>query len=90
MQNKTGAALTVHAIADGQAEALEFVVDESFSRCGIPLKELKTKKNVLIVSIARKNQTELPNGDSMLEVGDTVIVVASGDAVICQFEDIFE
>lgn len=90
MQNKTGAAQTVHAIADGQAEAMEFVVDETFSRCGIPLKDLKTKKNVLIVSIARKNQTELPNGDSVLEAGDTVIVVASGDSVICRFEDIFE
>lgn len=90
MQNKTGAALTVHTIADGQAEALEFMVEEPFSRCGVPLKELKTKRNVLIVSITRKNKTELPNGDSTFEIGDTVIVVVNGDMVIHQLEDIFE
>ncbi|MGN0350882.1 MAG: Trk system potassium transporter TrkA [Roseburia sp.] len=90
MQNKTGAALTVHTIADGQAEALEFMVEESFSRCGIPLKDLRTKRNVLIVSITHKNKTELPNGESSIEVGDTVIVVVNGDMVIHQLEDIFE
>lgn len=90
MQNKTGAALTVHNIADGQAEALEFMVEEGTSYCGIPLKELKTKRNVLIVSIAHKNKTELPNGDSSFQVGDTVIVVVNGDMVVRQLEDIFE
>lgn len=90
MQNTTGAALTVHTIADGHAEALEFVVEESFSYCGVPLKDLKTKRGVLIVCITRKNVTELPNGDSTIEVGDTVIVVVNGDMVVLQLEDIFD
>ena len=29
MQNQTGAAVSVHTIADGQSEAVEFLVDES-------------------------------------------------------------
>lgn len=90
MENKTGAALTVHNIADGQAEALEFRVDEKTMHCGELLKNIKTRKNVLIVSITRGNKTEIPNGDSSFEVGDGIIIVASGDVVIHQINDIFE
>ena len=34
MKNQTGAALTVHSIADGKAEAMEFKVDEHTRCCG--------------------------------------------------------
>ncbi len=90
MENKTGAALTVHNIADGQAEALEFRVDEETLHCGELLKNIKTRKNVLIVSITRGNKTEIPNGDSSFEIGDGIIIVTSGNAVIHQLNDIFE
>lgn len=90
MENKTGAALTVHNIADDQAEALEFRVDEETLHCGEPLKNIKTRKNVLIVSITRGNKTEIPNGDSSFEIGDGIIIVASGNVVIHQLNDIFE
>ena len=52
MRNQTGAAVSLHTIADGQAEAVEFVVDSSTRNCGKPLKELKLKPNVLIASIS--------------------------------------
>ena len=47
MKNQTGAALTVHTIADGQAEAMEFSVDGKTKNCGLPLKDLKLKRGVL-------------------------------------------
>ena len=50
MQNQTGAAVSVHAIADGQVEAMEFRVDANTKNCGIPLKNLKPKANVLVAS----------------------------------------
>ena len=40
MQNQTGAALSVHAIADGQVEAMEFRVNKNTKHCGVPLKKL--------------------------------------------------
>ena len=89
MQNQTGAAVSVHAIADGQVEAMEFLVDENTKNCGIPLKQLKTKSNVLIASITRGSQTEIPNGNSMFTRGDTLVVVTSGRGVIKQINDIF-
>lgn len=89
MQNQTGAAVSVHAIADGQVEAMEFLVDENTRNCGIPLKQLKTKPNVLIASITRGSQTEIPNGNSAFFKGDTLVVVTSGRGIIKQINDIF-
>ena len=90
MQNQTGAALSVHAIADGQVEAMEFRVDENTKHCGVPLKKLKRRSNVLIACIIHGSQTEIPNGDSTFENGDTLVVVSSGRGVIKQINDIFE
>lgn len=89
MQNQSGAAVSVHSIADGQAEAVEFMVDDGARNCGKALKELKLKPNVLIVSITRGAKTEIPNGDSAFQAGDTVVVVTSGRGVLRQFDDIF-
>ena len=90
MQNQAGAAITIHSIADGQAEAMDFMVDEHTLHCGKPLKEIKLKKNILIVSITRHGMIEIPNGNSSFEIGDNIVVVVSGKEVILQLNDIFE
>ena len=90
LRNQTGAALTVHTIADGHAEALEFEVNEGTKHIGEPLKKLNLKKNVLVVGITHRGVHEIPAGDSYFERGDTVIIVTNGDAVIYQLNDIFE
>ena len=84
-----GAAVTIHTIADGQAEAIEFRVDEGTLHCGEPLRQLKLRKNVLIVCITRGARTEIPNGESRFEKGDTLVVVSSSDVVLSQLNDIF-
>jgi trk system potassium uptake protein TrkA len=89
MQNQTGAAVSVHTIADGQAEAVEFRVDDSVRNCGVPLKELSLKPNVLIASITHGVQSEVPNGNSVFQKGDTVVIVTSGRGVLHQLNDIF-
>lgn len=90
MKNQTGAALTVHTIADGQAEAMEFFADEGTRNCGRPLKNLKLKKGVLVVCIAKGARMEIPNGDSYFNVGDIVYVVTGKERTIYQLNDIFE
>lgn len=89
MQNQTGAAVSVHTIADGQAEAVEFLVDASTKNCNIPLKQMKLRANVLIASITRGINTTIPNGDSVFMQGDTIVVVTSGRGVLHQINDIF-
>ena len=90
MQARTGGALTIHTIADGQAEALEFPVDKNTPYCGVPLKELKLKKNLLIVCINRGSKTEIPGGDSTFLPGDSVVVVTDKANLILHLGDIFE
>lgn len=89
MQNQTGAAVSLHMIADGQAEAVEFLVDENTRHCGQPLKDLKLKPNILIASISHGHETEVPNGNSSFRQGDSVVVVTSGRGVLQQLNDIF-
>ena len=89
MQNQSGAAVSVHAIADGQVEAMEFVAEQDNPNCGIALKNLKPRANVLIASITRKGVTEIPNGDSVFYPGDTVVVVTTDRGSVLQMGDIF-
>ena len=89
MQNQAGAAISVHSIADGQVEAVEFLVDETTKNCGVPLKQLRLKPNVLVASITHGSQTQVPNGESVFSQGDTVVVVTSGRGILHQFNDIF-
>lgn len=89
MQNQTGAAVSVHTIADGQVEAVEFLLDSTARNQNIPLKELKLKNNVLIAGITHGATTQISGGDSTFTEGDTVVVVTSGRGVLKNFNDIF-
>ena len=43
---------------------------------GIPLKDIKLKKNILICAIIRKRNVIIPNGNDAIEVGDSVVVIS--------------
>lgn len=89
MQNQTGAAITLHRIAGGQVEALEFRVDKDTRFIGQPLKDISLKSSLLIACITRVGRTIIPDGSSHLEPGDTVIVVNGRSSPILQLNDIF-
>ena len=44
---------------------------------GIPLQELKLKKNMLIGCITHDGKVEIPNGQSVIEKNDTVILITT-------------
>ena len=89
MKNQTGAALSVHTIADGQIEAMEFLADENTKYCGVPLKDIRMKSSVRVVSISHGAATEIANGDSVYQQGDTIIVVTNSGVILRQLNDIF-
>ena len=64
-------------------------MDETTRNCGIPLKNISLKENVLLVSITHGSKTEIPGGDSAFQVGDTIVVVTSGQGGLRQLNDIF-
>ena len=90
MQNKEGAALSVHLIGDGQIEAIEFKVSENDRYLNTPLKEINTKPNVLIVSVTSRGKTEIATGNTKFKAGDIVVIVTSAETPIRDFNEIFE
>lgn len=68
---------TLYHILDGQAEALEFAVREESVVTGVPLSELKLKDNLLIACINRNGMIQIPRGQDVIKLGDTVIVVTT-------------
>ena len=90
MSNLSGAAVTVHSIAEGKAEAIEFRVDAETRHIGKPLKDIALRQGVLICCITHQMETEIPAGDSSFALGDTVIVVVSSGTMIMKLNDIFE
>ena len=85
----TGAAVAVHLIADGRAEAIEFLANQKTPNCGVALRDLKLKKNVLIACITHEGVTEIPNGSSKYQPGDTLVIVSRGGGFIYSIDDIF-
>ncbi len=69
---------TLHRLVDERVEALEFGVDAAFPYLNVPLKDIRTKDNVLIAGIVRADGTVIiPSGKDVLLSGDDVIVVTT-------------
>lgn len=68
---------TLHRLADGKAEALEFRVGEGSRLAGTPLKDLKLKNNMLIGAVIRGGKSIIPNGLTVLQSGDHAVVVTA-------------
>ena len=68
---------TLHRLADGKAEALEFRVSENSKLVGIPFKDLKLKDHILVGAVIRKGRSLVPNGSTVLQPGDHAVIVTS-------------
>ena len=78
MANKRGSNIvTVYRLVQGQVEALEFAAKGKESFFGKPLRELKTKENCLIACISRDGEVIIPDGNTTILTGDSVIVVTT-------------
>ena len=89
MQNSQGSVMnSLHRIANGAADAMEFTVTSSTRHLGVPLKELRLRSNVLIGVIVRDTQIIIPEGSSAMQEGDRVIIVAPTGKVM-QLNDIY-
>lgn len=86
---KGGSVQTLYKLMDGKIEALEFLIKSNKSITGIPLKNLKIKKNILVACIIRNNKLIFPFGSDIIENGDTLIIV-SANHIIKDADDILE
>ena len=78
MQNSYGSNVqTLHRLAEGKVEALEFRVTDKAKVIGKTLFELQLKKNLLVCCISRKGKIITPSGRDELMPGDGVVVVTT-------------
>lgn len=78
MQNSQGSNVeTLHRIVGGRVEALEFNATADPEVTGIPLKDLRTRQNLLLAGIQRGRQIIYPGGNDTIQPGDSVVVVTT-------------
>lgn len=68
---------TLHRIAGGKVEALEFGIAEDSPVLGKAIRELSLKKNILIACIQRGEQIFFPRGNDEIQNGDSVVVITT-------------
>lgn len=89
-KNSKGSVMNaLYRIADGHAEAMEFAVNETTRHLGVPLKNLRLKKGILIAVLIHQNRIIIPEGSSSISQGDTVIII-SRDRAILDINDIYD
>ena len=66
---------TIYHMLDSRVEAIEFIVEENSKVSGVPIKDLKLKKDVLISFINHNGHIIIPTGNDEIEDGDTVMIV---------------
>ena len=77
LANSDGSAVeSLYRLLDGTVEALEFTATaKTPGVLGVPLKDLRLKKGVLLAAIVRHGKTIIPGGLTAIEEGDSLVVV---------------
>ncbi len=68
---------TLYRMYDDKVEALEFYITENSKITGIPLRQMKLKKGLLISAIIRNDKLIIPDGQTEILPGDSMIVVTT-------------
>ena len=90
MENSKGSIMkALYRIASNQAETMEFTVNETTQNLGIPLKNLSLKDGILVAVIIHQNRIIIPEGSSVIQKGDTVIIVSHNHTIL-DINDIFK
>lgn len=83
IKNSVGSNIeTLYKLMGGSVEALEFNVSPDFKGANIPLKELSIKPNILIAGIIRGRKAIIPSGDDVIQPGNRVVVIVSGQRLV--------
>ncbi len=63
-------------LIQGQAELVEIIAGSHMSFVGVPLSELDLPKSILIAAIHRGREVIIPNGSTVIEDNDRVIILS--------------
>lgn len=80
---------TLYKLVGGQVEALEFKITSDFSEIGVPLKDIRLKRDTLIACIIRNHKVIFPGGNDCIEKDDSLVIVTKRNH-ISSINEIFE
>tara|TARA_E500000178_G_scaffold288205_1_gene290730 strand:- start:44 stop:787 length:744 start_codon:yes stop_codon:yes gene_type:complete len=78
---RKGKVSNVFELKEGAAEIIEFQVREGSKFLGVPIKDCKLPSSALIGAIVRKKEVITPNGDTMIENQDKIVLCLLHEAV---------
>lgn len=91
LNNVSGGSIkTVYHIFDGEddiVEAVEFTVNKQLDCLDTPIKNMKLKKGMLIGCIVRNSNIIIPSGETSIQFGDSVIIIAKNGGIL-ELDDI--
>ena len=81
-KNKRGSTMkNLYSLAKGKIEAVEFEVYDTSPVIGVPLSKMELRPGVLIAAIMRGKNTIIPRGDTVIERGDSMLIVTKALAI---------
>lgn len=76
--NKKGSKIeNLYRLENNRVEAIELLINSENEFIGIPLKDLKIKKNTLFAYIIRNNVAIFPRGSDCIKIGDRLIIIST-------------
>jgi len=78
---RQGKIISVSTLREELVEAIEFIAMETSEIVGKPLRKLSLPKGALVGSIVREDEIIIPHGDTVINVGDRVILFARPEAI---------
>ncbi len=73
---RRGQVISTASIKGEEAEAMEAIAQENSSLVGKPLAQIKFPKDALILCFQRGDRVVIPRGDTVIEPGDRLIILA--------------
>jgi trk system potassium uptake protein TrkA len=71
----------LHSVHEGQGEVVEAEALQTSPLVGRPIRECRIPDGIMFGAIVRDNKVVRPGGDTVIEVGDRVILFARADMV---------
>jgi len=78
---RSGSIRAIHSIIEDKGEFIEARALESSKIVGKPLKDLKLPKSICVGAIFRENDLIIPQGDTIIEVNDIIVVFSDNNSI---------
>ena len=78
---RRGKIRSVHTFSEGFGELIEAVALETSSLIGVPIREARLPRGVIVAALVREDKVIIPHGDTVIRANDLVIIFADSGAV---------